>query len=85
MGILTRLLDFYIYVTLKDRKRSMSEKKTTERSGITETATTRTFALLLFLNNHNALLHVKICHNAKFVSWLLKEMTTTNSDFKKIT
>jgi len=59
-------------------------KTTTTRSGIAETATTRTFALRLFLNNHNALWHVKICHDAKVVSWLLKEMTTTSSDLMKI-
>jgi hypothetical protein len=39
--------------------------------------------LWLFLNNRNALWHVKICHDAKVVSWLLKEMTTTISDFMK--
>ena len=35
-------------------------------------------------NNHNALWHVKICHDAKVVLRLLKEMTTTSSDFMKI-
>jgi hypothetical protein len=44
----------------------------------------RKFVLWLFLNNHNALWHVKICHDAKVVSRLLKEMTTTSSDFMKI-
>jgi len=43
----------------------------------------RTFVLRLFLNNHNVLWHVKICHDAKVVSWLLKEMTTS-TDFMKI-
>jgi len=38
----------------------------------------------LFLNNHNALWHVKICHEAKVVSCLLKDMTTTSPDFTKI-
>jgi len=61
-----------------------AEKKTTTRCGITETATTRNFVLWLFLNNRNALWHVKICHDAKIVLWLLKEMTTTSSDFMKI-
>jgi hypothetical protein len=28
--------------------------------------------------------HWKICHDAKVVSWLLNEMTTTSSDFMKI-
>jgi hypothetical protein len=28
------------------------------------------------LNNHNALWHVKKCHDAKFVSWLLEKTTT---------
>jgi len=40
--------------------------------------------LWLFLNNRNALWHVKICHDAKVVLWLSKEMTTTNLDFMKI-
>jgi hypothetical protein len=30
------------------------------------------------------LLHVKICHDATVMSWLLKEMTTTSSNFMKI-
>jgi hypothetical protein len=29
--------------------------------------------------------HMKICHDAKIVSWLLKAMTTTSFDFMKIT
>jgi len=40
--------------------------------------------LWLFLNSRNALWHVKICHDAKVVLWLLKELTTTSSDFMKI-
>jgi len=36
-------------------------------------------------NNRNALWHVKIYHDGKVVLWLLKEMTTTSSDFMKIT
>jgi hypothetical protein len=32
---------------------------------IREIATTRNFVLWLFLNNHNALWHVKICHDGK--------------------
>jgi hypothetical protein len=40
--------------------------------------------LWLFLKNRNALWHVKICDDAKVVSWLLEEMTTTGSDFVKI-
>jgi len=40
--------------------------------------------LWLFLNNRNALWHVKIRHDAKVVLWLLKEMATTGSDFMKI-
>ena len=59
------------------------EKMTTTRSGIRETATTRNFVLWLFLNNHNALWHVKICHDAKVVLWLSKEITTS-LDFMKI-
>jgi len=46
--------------------------------GIRETATTRNFVLLLFLNIRNALWHVKISHDAKVMSWLLKEMTTSS-------
>ena len=61
-----------------------AEKTMTTRCGIRETATKRNFVLWLFLNNRNALWHVKICHDAKVVSWLLKEMTTTISDFMKI-
>jgi len=40
--------------------------------------------LWLFFNNHNTLWHVKICHDAKVMLWLLKEMTTTSLDFMKI-
>jgi len=40
--------------------------------------------LWLFLNNRNAFWQEKICHDAKVVLWLLKEMTTTSSDFMKI-
>jgi len=39
---------------------------------------------LWHLRNRNALWHVKICHDAEVVLWLLKEMTTTSSDFMKI-
>jgi len=60
------------------------EKTTTTRCGVRETATTRNFMLWLFLNNRNAVWHVKICHDAKVVLWLLTEMTTTSSDFMKI-
>jgi len=58
-------------------------KTTTKRCGIRETATTRNFVLWLFVKNRNALWHVKIRHDAKVVLWLLKEMTTTSSDFMK--
>jgi len=44
----------------------------------------RSFVLWLFSNNRNALWHVKICHDAKVVLWLLKDMKTTSSDFMKI-
>jgi hypothetical protein len=84
------------YVTLKDRKRSMSGKKrpqrvvalekqpqremsccgcfktTTTRCGIRETAATRKFALWLFLKNHDALWHVKVCRDAKRLPTSLK-------------
>jgi len=40
--------------------------------------------LWLFLNNCSALWHVKICHDAKVVLWLSKEMNTVSSDFMKI-
>jgi len=40
--------------------------------------------LWLFLNNRNVLRHVKICHDAKVMLWLLKEMITTSSDFMKM-
>jgi len=83
-----------VYVKLKDRKRSLSGKKTTTRCAIKETATTRNFVLWLFLNNRNVLWlflnnrnvlwHVKTCHDAKVVTWLLKEKTTTSSDFMKL-
>jgi len=43
------------------------KKTTTTRCGIRETGTTRNILLWLFLNNHNALWHVKICHDAKVV------------------
>jgi len=59
-----------------------AEKTTTTRCGIWETATMRN-TLWLFLNNRNVLWHVKICHDVKVVSWLLKEVTTM-LDFMKI-
>ena len=56
----------YIYVKSKDRKRSLGgKKKTTTRSGIRETATTRNVVLWLFFNNHNAFWHYRNSHNAK--------------------
>ena len=61
-----------------------AEKLTTTRCGIREITTTRNFVSWLFLNNHNALWHVKICHEAKVMSWLLQEMTKTSLDFTKI-
>ena len=60
------------------------EKTTTTCCGIRETTTMRNFVLWLFLNNCNTLWHVKICHAAKVMLWLLKEMTTTISDFMKM-
>jgi len=36
------------------------------------------------INNRSALWHVKIRRDAKVVLWLLKEMSTTSSDFMKI-
>jgi len=57
---------------------------TTTRCGIREAATMRHFMLWLFLNNRNALWHVKICHDAKVVSWLLTEMTTTSSEVEVV-
>jgi len=61
----------------------LNGKKTANRCGVTETATTRNLLSWLFLNNRNALWHVKICHDAKVALWLLKEMTTS-SDFMKM-
>jgi len=46
--------NFGLHVKLKDRKSSLSRKKSTTRCGIRETATTRNFVLLLFLSNHDA-------------------------------
>jgi len=57
---------------------------TTTRYGIRETATMRNFVLWLFLNYCNALWHVKICHDAKVMLWLLKELTTTSSNVIKM-
>ena len=55
------------------------------RCGIRETATARNFMLWLFLNKSNALWqHVKICHDAKVVSWPLKEMATTSSEVEVV-
>jgi hypothetical protein len=39
--------------------------------------------LWLFLNNRKVLWHVKTCHDADDIMWLLKEMTSS-SDFMKI-
>ena len=62
----------------------LAEKKTTTRCGIREIATTRNFVLWSFLNKRNASWHVKIWHDAKFVSWLLKEMTTASSEVEVV-
>jgi hypothetical protein len=68
-------------LTLKQRKRSVSEKKPTRtRCGNSETATTRNFAPWTFCNSPNAFWYVKNCHDAKFASWLLEKTTTTHSD-----
>ena len=78
---------FYIAVYMLSSKMEnahWAEKTTKTRCGIRETATTRNCVLWLFLNNRKALWHVKICHDAKVVLWLLTEMTTTCSDFMKI-
>ena len=37
----------------------------------------------LLLKSHNVFWHLKKCHDAKFVSWLLKKMTTTHSGIIK--
>ena len=50
-----------------------AEKTTTTRCGIRETSITRNVVLWLFSNNH-MLWHLKVCHDAKVVSWLLKGM-----------
>jgi len=71
--LLVKLVCVCVCFKLKDRKRSLSGKTTTTRCGIRETATTRNFVLRLFLNNRNELWHVKICHDAEVVSWLLKK------------
>ena len=64
----------------------LTERKeaTTTSCGIRETATTRNFVFWLLLNNRNALWHVKICHDAKVVSWVLQEMTTTSSEVEDV-
>ena len=83
---LVEQIEFYSLVYMlrsKIENAHWAGKLTTTRCGIRETATTRNFVSWLFLNNHNALWHVKICHEAKVVSWLLKDMTTS-SDFTKI-
>jgi hypothetical protein len=52
--------------------------------GIREKAATRNFVLWLFLNYHNVLWHVMMRHDAKVVSWLLKEMIRTGSEYHKV-
>jgi hypothetical protein len=60
----------------KEPQREMSScgcfKTTTTRCDIREKAATRKFVLWLFLKDHNALWHVKICHDAKRLSTSLK-------------
>ena len=68
----------------KIEKAHWAAKTTTTPCGIRERATTRNFVLWLFLNYRNALWHVKICHDVKVMLWLLKEMTTTSSNFMKM-
>ena len=73
------------YIKPKDRKRSLSGKKRPERVVALQKQPQRESSCCgCFLNNRNALWYVKICHDAKIVLWLLKEMTTTSSDFMKI-
>ena len=43
-----------------------------------------TWVTCLYFVMRNTLWHVKICHDAKVVFWLLKETTTRSSDFMKI-
>jgi len=50
--------DCYVYVKLKDRKRSLSRKNDQTRCGIRETATTRNFVLWLFLKKTTALVRL---------------------------
>jgi len=71
MDKICKSLSSNTYVKPKDRKRSLYRKNDHN-------------AFWLFLNNRNALWHVKIRHDAKVELWLLKEMTTTSSDFMKI-
>ena len=78
-----RFRDMYV-LSSKIENAHWAEKTTTTRCGITETTTMRNFGLWLFVNNRNALWHVKICRDAEVVLWLLKEMSTTSSDFMKM-
>ena len=80
--VLTTRLTYKLSSKIKNAH--WAQKTPTTRLGIWETATTRNFVLWLFLNNCNALWRVKLCHDAKVVLWLLKEMTTASSDFMKI-
>ena len=59
-------------LSLKIENVHWAERTTTTCCGIIGKPTTWNILLWLFLNNRNALWHVKICHDAKFVSWLLK-------------
>jgi len=86
LAIALTLVDVSVVCMLSSKieNAQWAEKTTTTRCGIRETAATPNFMLWLFLNNRKSLWHVKICNDAKVVSWLLKEMTTTSSDFMKI-
>jgi hypothetical protein len=66
-------------LTLKQGKRSMSEKTTRTRYGNIETAPTRNFASWMFCNSNNAFWHVEKCHDEKFASWLLEKTTAKRS------
>jgi hypothetical protein len=56
----------------------------THRSNLPPDTLTRNSASWLLVKSHNAFWHFKKYHNVKFMSWLLKKMTTTCSGIMKI-
>ena len=80
---LQHVITISVNVKLKDRKRSLSGKNNYNALWHWRNSYNAKFRVVAVLNNCNTLWHVTIFNDAKVVLWLLKEITTTSSDFMK--